>query len=58
MNPEMALLFIALEVSLAGAMILMDKWFARAPVPIACLRRTDTARLTRALSQNPDERDF
>ena len=59
MNPEMVLLFIALQVCLAGAMILIDKWFARSPVSIACRRRADTARSPRRPQpQNPDERDF
>lgn len=58
MNPEMALLFIALEVCLAGAMILIDKRFARQPVPIARMKTPDVVRSRRlSQQQDPDGRD-
>jgi hypothetical protein len=47
MNPEMALLFIALEVCLASAMILVDKRFARQPVPIELIKTPDEVRSRR-----------
>ena len=47
MNPEMAPLFIALEVCLAGAMILLDKRFARQPVPVAAIKTPDVVRSRR-----------
>jgi len=59
MNPEMALLFIALQVCLAGALILIDKWLARAPVSIACRRRPEAAGASRQPQlQDPDRRDI
>jgi hypothetical protein len=45
MNPEMALLFIALQFGLAGAMILANKRFARQRVRIAPV---NTARIVRS----------
>jgi len=58
MNPEMALLFIALEVCLAGAMILLDKRFARLPAPIAVIKTPDVVRSRRqSQQQDPDGRD-
>ena len=53
MNPEMALLFIALEVCLVGAMILIDKRFARQPVPIVVIKKPDVVR-SRWQSQQRD----
>jgi hypothetical protein len=53
MNPEMALLFIALEVCLTGAMILLDKKFARQPVHMAVIKTPDVVR-PRRQSQRQD----
>jgi len=53
MNPEMALLFIALQFGLAGAMILTNKRFARQRVPVARMNTTCVVR-SRRQSQQQD----
>ena len=59
MNPEMALLFIALQVCLAGALALLGKRPARQPVSIACIKTTDVVRSRRQSHLlDPDGRDF